>query len=121
MKKIIVSIACIGISIVAFGSNPPSNKCHFTNTQGDNVNGRVETYHENYGTDTKRSSNANSNFDANSGVDALGLKAGIRSSDSSSKSTEVTSYNNSGYNEGTRCRKGSQASQNGDYEDGWKK
>ncbi len=114
-----MSIVCTGISAVALGSNPPSNKCHFTNTQGDNVNGRIETYHENYGTDSKRSSSANSNFDANSNVDAVGLKAGMKSNESSSKSAEVTSYN-SGYNEGTRCRNGSQASQNGNYDDGWK-
>lgn len=119
MKKIIVSIVCIGISALALGSNPPSDKCHFTNAQGDNVNGRVETYHENHGTDTKRSSSTNSNFNASSGVDGLGLNSEIRSNETSSTSAEVTSYN-SGYNEGTRCRKGAQASQNGDYDDGWK-
>ncbi len=121
MKKIIMSIVCIGISAIALGSNPSSNtKCHFTNTQGVNVNGRVEKYHDNYGTDTKRSSNTNSNTDVNSGVDGLGLKAGIRSNESSGNSIEVTSYNNSGYSEGTRCRKGDQVSKNGDYEDDWK-
>lgn len=119
MKKIIVSIACIGISIVAFGSNPPSNKCNFKDSNGENVNGRVETYHENYGTDTKKNSSDNSSLDAHAGIEILGLNAGIRSNNSSSKSAEGTSYN-SGYNEGTRCRKGQQASQNGDYNDGWK-
>ena len=114
-----MSIVCIGISTIALGSNPPSTKCHFENEHGENVNGRVETYHENYGTDSKRESSTGVRAEVRATLGALGIEVGGGVNSSSERSAEATSYN-SGYNEGTRCRNGAQASQNGNYDDGWK-